>query len=224
MRSTPARSALVRLLDGWMPLDAEPAGMDFAERMSLWLDAFDAIHLQAAHQAVRSLPAAAPARRGTARPDLAEDFRQTRGVLANAIARDPLADLDAAERDAAGYAPYQRRHQELQRQMEQMAGALRDHARQVLLRGTPRLRQLAALDAAMEQLLARREESLLPKTIALLGRRFADLRRADDDGSGAWRAAFERDWRQALLAELDLRLEPVAGLVDAQRNEGTPPR
>ncbi|MBC5781540.1 DUF3348 family protein [Ramlibacter sp. USB13] len=223
MRNTPARSALVRHFGGWVSVDAEPAGMDFAERLSLWLNAFDAIHLQAAHQAIRSVPPAAPVRRGAGRADLAEDFRQARGVLANAIARDPLADLDATEKAEAGYAPWQRRHQELQRQMEQMVGALRDHARQTLLRGSPRMRQLAALDAAMEQLLARREEALLPKTIALLARRFADLRAADD-GSGAWRAAFERDWRQALLTELDLRLEPIAGLVDAQRNEGNNPR
>ena len=219
MRSTPARSAFVRLHEGWAPLDAEPAGMDFAERLSLWLNAFDAIHLQAAHQAIRSVPEAAPvppARRGARTQDLAEDFRQTRGVLAQAIARDPLADLDAGEKAEAGFAPWQRRHQELQRQMEQMVGALREHARQVLLRGTPRLRQLAALDAAMEQLLARREETLLPKAVGLLAQRFAALKRADD-GSGTWRAAFEGDWRQALLAELDLRLEPVAGLVDAQR-------
>jgi hypothetical protein len=30
--------------------------------------------------------------------------------------------------------------------------------------------------------------------------------------------------RQALLAELDLRLEPVAGLIDALRNEWNNPR
>lgn len=222
MRSTPSRSAFVRLLGGWMPVDAEPAGMDFAERMSLWLNAFDAIHLQAAHQAIRTA-ATAPASRGARKADLAEDFRQARAVLARAIARDPLAELDAAERAEAGYAPYQRRHQELQRQMEQMVGALREHARQALARGTPRLRQLAALDAAMEQLLARREEALLPRAIGLLAQRFAELKRADD-GSGGWRAAFERDWRQALLAELDLRLEPVAGLVDAQGNEWNNPR
>ena len=226
MRSTPARSALVRHLAGWMPADAEPAGMDFAERLSLWLNAFDAIHLQAAHQAIRAVPAAAPAtaqRRGTRTQDVAEDFRQLRALLSQAIARDPLADLDATEKAQAGYAPYQRRHQELQRQMEQMVGALRDHARQVLLRATPRLRQLATLDAAMEQLLARREQSLLPQVSSVLARRFAELRRGDD-GSGAWRTTFESDWRHALLAELDLRLEPVAGLVDAQRTEWNNPR
>lgn len=223
MSTTPARSALVRHLGGWVPADAEPAGMDFAERLSLWLNAFDAIHLQAAHQAIRSVPAAeaAPQRRGARAQDLAEGFRQCRAVLAQAIARDPLADLDSQEQAQAGYAPYQRRHQELQRQMDQMVGALRDHARQALLRATPKLRQLATLDAAMEQLLARREQSLLPKVTGLLAQRFAALRRSDD---ADWRAAFERDWRQALLAELDLRLEPVAGLVDAQRNEWNNPR
>jgi len=43
--------------------------------------------------------------------------------------------------------------------------------------------------------------------------------RGNDGGRPGWLASFATDWRNALLAELDLRLEPVAGLVDALRNE-----
>ncbi|HEY1228455.1 MAG TPA: DUF3348 family protein, partial [Ramlibacter sp.] len=35
------------------------------------------------------------------------------------------------------------------------------------------------------------------------------------DRPGGWLHAFAHDWRQVLLAERDLRLDPVAGLVEA---------
>ena len=218
MRSTVSSSRLVRLLADGDAAGAQPAGLDFAERLSLWLDALAAINLQSAHQAIRTVATAAPGQaqaRGRTR-DVAEDFRQARAVLAQAIALDPLA-LDAHV-DDGGFGPYRRRQQDLQRQMEQMVGALRDHVRQALARQSARLRQLAALDAAMEQLIARREQVLLPAAPALLERRFADARAQDAE----WRTAYVQEWRQLLLAELELRLEPVAGLIDAldkERNE-----
>jgi hypothetical protein len=215
LRSTFGSSRLVRLIGEGVPVDDEAGPMDFAERLSLWVSAFDAIGLQASLQSIRGLGAAdgaTPAR--TARtPDLADDFQRVRSVLAKAIALDPRSGADADAADA-GYAPYQRRHLELQRQMEQMIGALRSHVRQAVSRGSPRLRELAALDATLEPLLAPREQALLPKAAALLKLRFEQLRPSED---GA--AAFARHWQDALLAELDLRLEPVAGLIDALGNE-----
>jgi hypothetical protein len=203
-----------------LPLDDEASAMDFAERLSLWVSAFDAIGLQASLQGIRGL-ATAPAgplgaTRASRTPDLAEDFRQARAVLARAIAQDPLSlgPGDGAEGADAGFAPYHRRHLELQRQMEQMVGALRDHVRQAVSRSSPRLRQLAALDATLEPLLATREQMLLPKAPALLKARFDRMRATEDGG-----AAFARHWQDALLAELDLRLEPVAGLIAALGNE-----
>jgi hypothetical protein len=206
LRSPPGHSRLVRQLAPWVQPAAEPSGPDFAERMSLWLGAFDAIRLQSAHQAVRSIPAGAPARRPVRGPDLGEDVRRVRSVLAKAVAQP----LDAPE---PGYAPWQQRHLELQRQMEMMIGPLREHARLALGRHSPRLRRLAVLDAAMEQMLAPREQALLPKLAALLKRRHAQLA-----AEGAPTERFASEWRDTLLAELDLRLEPVAGLAEALRN------
>jgi len=194
--------------------------MDFAERLSLWFNAFDAINLQALHQGIRGIQAAAPAparnARGARTANLDEDFRQVRGVLAKTINDGPLA-----QDDASTYTAWQRRHLELQRQMEQMVGVLREHAREVLAQKSARLRQLATLDAALEQLLVRREQALLPRVAGLLQQRFKQLRTAADED---WQETFGREWRQALLAELDLRLEPVAGLIDALRNEWNNPR
>jgi hypothetical protein len=206
--------------------------MDFAERMSLWFNAFDAIRLQAVHQSFRSDEAAghgASTNTPTVRTrGLADEVRRARATLAHAIAQEPGANAPDT-----GYAAYRRRHLELQRRMETMIVPLRDHVRQGLAAASPRLRQLAALDAVLEQVLAPREQSLLPTVATLLQRRFDQLRLAnpsapdlagqqDDAAAGQrppWLQSFEEDWRDALLAELDLRLEPVTGLVEALTNE-----
>lgn len=254
MRSSFSSSTLVRLLGAWTPAETESSGLDVAERLSLWVNAFDAIRLQGAHQAIASLggaarrPAAAPLARA---PALAQDVQRVRSVLANAIAQEPgpvletaltPADMRRLARTAAGspasaaggddasYARWRQRHLELQRQMELMIPPLREHVRQALAQASPRLRQLAALDAALEQVLAAREQKLLPTVIERMERRFAALRAAhlqavQDGGShddpaawrrpGGWLDLFAQDWRQLLAAELDLRLQPVTGLVEA---------
>lgn len=236
MRSDFGSSTLVRLLGDWTPVEADASGMDFAERLSLWLGAFDAIGLQSAHHAIRAIDAPAAPRAGRGRPpaaaDLSADVERVRGALAHAIAQSPSA-LDLAEAEPGSFTPYHQRHLALQRQMEPMVAGLRDHVRQSISRRSPALRRLATLDAALEQALAARAQSLMPVAGGLLQRRFEQLRQAhrealeaagvaDDTAGwrapGGWQAGFEAQWREALLAEVDLRLEPVTGLVEALDN------
>ncbi|MDB5900970.1 MAG: hypothetical protein JWP22_8 [Ramlibacter sp.] len=189
--------------------------MDFAERLGLWLNAFDAIRLQSAHQAVRGVAAATlakPQARPGRAPGLGEDLQRLRSSLAQAIAQ-PIADLDAAD---ASYVPFQQRHLKLQREMEQAIGALREQARHALSACSGPLRQLALLDAALDQVMGPREQLLLPGAAHLLQRRFEQLRTQAADG---WLALFANDWRQALVGELELRLEPLMGLVEALDEE-----
>lgn len=194
--------------------------MDFAERLSLWFDPLDAIGLQAAHQEVRGIATAAarPQRGARSGPPttLAQDLQQLRAVLAHAIGQDPRVHAGGkpGEGGDAGYAPWHQRHLQLQRQMEQAIAALRDHARQGIGAVSPALRQLATLDACLEGVLARREQALLPRLPLLLKRRFDQLL-AEDGGL----ETFRKHWHEALLAELDLRLAPVAGLLDALADE-----
>lgn len=190
--------------------------MDVAERLGLWVSAFDAIGLQAAQQSIRTFTSAAPG--GPSVPaaasakTLAEDVARVRTALGKLIAKaaDSLTAADTS------YAPCHQLHLKLQREMEQAIGPLRDRARQALGRFSPQLRQLAALDAVLEQVIAPREQTLMPTVSTLIARRFEQLRHNE-----GWPESFANDWRQALLSELDLRLEPVMGLVDALRNEST---
>jgi hypothetical protein len=253
LRSDFSSSSLVRLLGPWAAADAPPSTMDVSERLGLWVSAFDAIGLQAAHQGIRAISSPLP-RAGTAGgasdgASLRADVQRARAALAHAISQP----IEGASEVDALYAPFQRRHLELQRQMDMMLRPLRDHVRLALARASAPLRQLATLDATIEQMLAPREQAVMPEAAALLERRFKACRAehaaratatpadtgadvppaqpvpARDAGrtappaaapdDAAWRAVFQAEWRAALLAELDLRLEPVQGLVEALCNE-----
>jgi hypothetical protein len=217
LHSTFVGSRLVRLLDEPAPSAAAASTMDFAERLSLWVGAFDAMGLHAVQQLIRTMRDSAPGAPPKARA-LAEDLQRVRAALASAIAQDPLGV------DPLGYGPYHARHLQLQRRMEQLIGPLRDHVRQEVSRHSPRLRQLAALDAAFEHALAPREQALLATVATRMKRRFEGLRATALAGTqaneaGAWERDFADEWRQVLLAEVDLRLEPVAGLIEALATE-----
>ncbi|MFJ0904018.1 DUF3348 family protein, partial [Bordetella bronchiseptica] len=87
---------------------------------------------------------------------------------------------------------------------------------------------LAVVDAIMERSLGARERTLLAAVPTLLERHFERLRQAALAGPqeagdaappqpGAWLATFGRDMRSVLLAELDIRLQPVEGLLAVLR-------
>ncbi|GAC1532286.1 MAG: DUF3348 domain-containing protein [Ramlibacter sp.] len=228
---------LVRRLGAWVPVPRDGSDTDVAQRLGQWLNAFDAVGLQAAHQAMGTIRGVAARTCLTSPQAVADDLQRVRSTLAHAIAQDPVSfAIPTLVRNAAGatsalpvvadsgYAPYQQRHLKLQRQMEQSVAPLRDRVRQVLSQACVRLRQLAALDAVLEQVMAPREQAHLPTIVTLLQRRFEQLRLDHRQGAQAgaaagWRDVFRAEWTQTLLAELDLRLEPVAGMVDALANE-----
>ena len=85
------------------------------------------------------------------------------------------------------------------------------------------MKRLAEVDAVMERALSPRERSLLGTVPALLGKHFERLRRAELDTltgghpAGAWLEIFRKDAQSVLLAELDLRFQPVEGLLAALR-------
>ena len=86
--------------------------------------------------------------------------------------------------------------------------------------------RLAAVDVVMEQVLAAREHSLLAGVPALLEKHFNRLRGngtsttaepAGEPQAGEWLLVFRKDMKNLLLAELDLRFQPIEGLLEALR-------
>lgn len=203
-------SRLVRLLSDATGVRREASGEDVAEKFSRWLNAFDAVKLHAVQQ-----PGKAPAE-GRSKADLRDALAaleaECHRVQTALVAAWRTRAAPAPEGDAA-FAAHRQRYLEQQRQMELKIGPLRERTRQVLSRGPSRLRQLAALDAVLDQALAGREQRLLFKVPAHMEPRFEQRRQAGrlED--------FEREWHELLLAELNVRLQPVLGMMEALGNE-----
>ncbi|PUE10427.1 DUF3348 family protein [Limnohabitans sp. T6-20] len=145
----------------------------------------------------------------------------------------PSAELDEPIEPKTAYEPYRRFYAAHQRQMEVSLQTLRSQVRGQLSKGAPSLQQLASLDAAFENILSEREAVLLGKVAKLHEKRFAQALKqhikkqaeAPTEGSDAasasalspmaWLLPLRQAMRTALLAELDTRLQPVLGLVEA---------
>ena len=177
---------------------------------------------------------------------LQDELVRVRTDLVNGIASDegapsggariklPQPQAGSTAKGAADYSPYHRYYLAQQREMEARIGPLRATVRAVLSRHSSTLRQLALLDAALDRALGARERAVLATVPQLLEHRFVGLRMlhqrlraesgAPEDGAlsggdGGWLAAFCSDMQRVLLAELDLRLQPVEGLIAAYGNE-----
>ncbi len=167
----------------------------------------------------------------------------------------PTLDLDESVDFKTVFEPYRRFLAAHQRQMESTLRRLRAQLRLQLSQRGSEGQQLAALDAAFENILSEREAALLGKTAKLLEKRFvkalklhlqaqanADqlaptiettlgLTHASNNGMEAaqsdtpktdpssWLMPMRQTLRQALLAELDTRLQPTLGLLEALTSE-----
>lgn len=235
---------LVRSLSRLSVVDVADSNQPLAERLGQWLDVANAIALFSALNpgSARTTTAASgtPSPGGVAMPD---ELARARTALANSITaatsdkariKLPRPTPGAPVEVQADFTPYRRYYMAQQRNMAASIGPLRIKAREALASCSACLRQLAELDATLAQALDIRESDLLATAPALLERHFGKLRQAhlaalaesgtEDDPAqwllpGQWLAVFCRDLQDMLLAELELRLQPVIGLIEAHRNE-----
>ena len=222
-------SKLIRVLSDLAVADAVEPGTAFAEKLGLWLNLHDAINLCGAlNESTADQPSAKFVKKSVTSVAIGDEFARVRTALVNSITQSRPPDL------GADYEPYRRYYAAQQRAMDSSVRPLRASLRAVLAKASPALKQLADLDATFDALLCERESKLLSTVPSLLKRRFEQLRQAhqqmlvdtqqEDDpalwmATGAWLARFCHELQTALLAELDLRLQPAVGLIEALNNE-----
>lgn len=237
-------SGFIRFLDELSVADVADSRQSFADRLGQWLDFKDAISLfSVINDRAPDAQTGAPLR---ASLSVHEEFARVRAMLADSIRIDgvlnpgkariklPAPSLHPTNEDAADFLPFQRYYLAHQRDMNAHIGPLRASVRNALADHSPALKRLAALDGVLDQALGPRERNLLATVPQLLAKRFEHLHQAhktarvdtatpDDPEAwlqpGGWLAAFCKDMQAVLLAELDVRLHPVAGLIDALGNQ-----
>jgi hypothetical protein len=225
-------------LHGVLPTDtasaAPPAPLPaHVQRMALIAPEALAKHVDKVRaQCVESITRGAPAGSGLTRIDM------------------PAPILNEPVEIKTAFEPYRRFMAAHQRQMETTLRILRAQLRLQLSQRGGAGQQLAVLDTAYENILADREAALLAKTSKLLEKRFVQALKAhmqlqalatetadaSDDmdvidvnpndtpkaDPSRWLMPLRQTLRHALLAELDTRLQPTLGLLEALTSFATP--
>ena len=235
-RSPLTASTFIRALAALNDVPASEAPDAFAQRLAQWFDWTHAFSLSAAlsDASVRS-DVAGFGGIGAVSADERE-FARVRSALAKAIADAPaggaeprrivrpLAGAVAPAEAPADFATYRQRYTQCQLAMETQIVPLRRRLRSTLADRSSALAKLAELDTVMEQVVGAQERALLSTIAGRLEPRFDQLRGTQDASSpdapsrpGPWLERFRQEMRSLLLAELDLRLQPVEGLLEACR-------
>ena len=126
------------------------------------------------------------------------------------------------------FAAWRQRYAACQLAMETQIVPLRRRLRGTLADRSAALAKLAELDTVMEQVVGAQERALLATVAARLEPRFdhclgtrADAGPDAPTQPGPWLDRFRQEMRALLLAELDLRLQPIEGLLEACRKSST---
>lgn len=216
-------SPLVRLLASLGIAPATAAAPAVAEPLSQWVAWTDAIALSRVLADAPAAGLAAPHADMSVRDTVAQVAR-VRGELCDAIAHDALlaepapssAHPGAAADGAIDFAAYRRQYRAHQHTMEDRIGDLRARVRTAVAAASPGLGRLAALDAVLDRALAVHQRRLLEKVPVMLEQRLRALHAAPShDAPAAAAPAVGPTVQRVLLAELETRMQPVQGLLDA---------
>lgn len=219
---------LIRLLARLAQAQAGAPAAALPDQLGAWIDWNRAVALSRALDAPPPDPDTSDA---TGADTLAAECAHVRAALAQAIteerglvaaARPAILSAGgalAASAPASGAAALAQYHQKMQRSLAASAARARGRLRTELGLRSPALARLAEVDAAMEAALAPREHTLLAGLPALTRARFDTLAAAapagDRQAEAPWHATVRGELRQLLLAELDLRFQPVDALLAA---------
>ena len=216
-------SELLRLLAELRVIEAPDSAKEFAENLGQWVGFAEAITLHGIHSAAQGHALGAqppwPATSSDAATVLGDELRRVQAKLTTIILKK-----SGQIEDVNHYAPCRQSHLACQRDMEAQVRQLRAKVREIVALASPALKHLATLDAAFDAILLEREKKLLSTLPALMERRFQSLRTAHHDQQNqppTWLPGFCHALQTVLLAELDLRLQPTLGLIEAFNDQTT---
>lgn len=230
-------------LSGRGLVSAPNASRNLAEKLSQMIDLSDSISLSESLRSLAKVGVLEPRSEGAS--DHRQVFLDARGAMLSFIATSfvsdassvpfllPRANAETLVDTAAGFQPFQRFYSLHQSEMDQRIAVLRKSLRAELSMRSVALAQLAALDRMMADTLADNSRRVLAALPRLLSKRFrelaaehlaacggADFGKPDSwSESEGWLGQFNQEMQSLLLAELDFRLLPALGLLEALETE-----
>lgn len=233
-------SKLIRCLADLAMVDAADPHPAFAEKLGQWIHFADAITLSAVHG--DGIAGRTKTKSASSQEELAaavDEFERVRGLLTNSITKSflpkagralielPAPDFALPFNPGAAYVPYRRFYEAHQRDMELSITPLRFNLREAVAKASPLHKKLAEVDETFEKILRDREGKLLGKVPVLLKKRFEQLFKERDQAGApvdwakadGWLARFCKDMQVLLLAELEFRLQPAMGLLEAFKQD-----
>ena len=227
------RPRLVRFISELSVADQAVSHKHFAERLGQLFDLSDSIAISAAHgRRKKQQPGPAPGSREVAK----ETFLRGRGAIVRAALRGfakdttarirfPVIGVDVPLAESMEAEPYLAFYAAQQQEAEFRVRKLQLEVRKAVAQCSPELAGLCALDTVLGDSLASRRRRCFTAVPQLLQQRFTNLLEAcqlagaeQQEERDLWLtslARFHDEMQGTLLAEIDARLLPVTGLIEA---------
>ena len=223
--------------------DIEISHKQFAQRLGLLVDLADSVTLS---ESLRGLHRIAYEATSISQTEVQQEFLKQRKAAIKAITRSfevrpglvpfklPIPKADFTIEEASKFEPYQRFYTLHQSEIEFKTQKLRTNIRQQISGYSFGLAQLAELDQTLSKsmtLHTRKRFSVVPKLLKLRFEQLLKVHLQNVDVSevedhpvnwakpGAWLSQFYEEMQQLLLAEVEIRMQPALGLVEAFNEE-----
>lgn len=239
---------LVRFLSELAVADIAVSHKNFTERLGRLVDLSGSIALARVHGTLATTTATSGQETGAAvsGESMIEAFLARRAAIIESISKSfapgkrsswsafPGAMAATPAGDAASYERYKVFYLHQQREIASRLDELRAAIRAALAARSSRLARLAVLDATLDETLSAATQKVFCEVPGLLGRRFQYLYRCHQQKisgqqgedlpqswvqPGGWLDQFAREMQGSLLAELEARLQPLVGLLEALDEE-----
>jgi hypothetical protein len=234
-------SRLVRFLVDLSVSNAEVSHKHFTERLGQLIDLSDSVDLAAAHG---KLLATSFQPSDVSVDKVIDEYVRVRAAIVKFIINSfilgggsswlslPQSKAGITSEDMSAYQPFSQFYLTHQREMDSKVKQLRLKTRDSVSGLSAKMAQLCALDSALDDTLAIHSRQLFAEVPKLLEKRFKhlfkvhqnDLSGDEDDPQlwmqpGGWLEQFSGEMQGLLLAELDVRLQPILGLIEALNEE-----
>jgi hypothetical protein len=203
------------------------SGRHFSEKLGSFLDMSDSIALS---DALASIARVKYEPLLVKVSTIEDKFLDARRDMVDAVTRSfspessplgiklPIRDKHAAADEPLPYSRYHRFYAAHQRDLDIKVPNLHSQIRDLVSGLSPEMAQLAQLDEALTETFLLRTRKFLNTVPRLLGVHFENLAQTAGGHSDVWLDQFCRDMKSVLLAEIEVRLMPVLGLVESSAN------